>query len=56
MNTLKNFFGVFISVADEKYDEFRHSPGFIKEYIFPGGCLPSLNRVTSAMVVASRLR
>ncbi|KAL3846121.1 hypothetical protein ACJIZ3_003524 [Penstemon smallii] len=45
----------FISVADEKYDEFRHSPGFIKEYVFPGGCLPSLNRVTSAMAVASRL-
>ncbi|KAL3846122.1 hypothetical protein ACJIZ3_003525 [Penstemon smallii] len=45
----------FISVADEKYDEFRHSPGFIKEYIFPGGCLPSLNRVTSAMAAASRL-
>ncbi|KAG8369876.1 hypothetical protein BUALT_Bualt14G0059100 [Buddleja alternifolia] len=46
----------FISIADEKYDEFRLSPGFIKEYIFPGGCLPSLNRVTSAMAAASRLR
>ncbi|GFP85279.1 probable fatty acid methyltransferase [Phtheirospermum japonicum] len=46
----------FISIADEKYDEFRLSQGFIKEYIFPGGCLPSLNRVTSAMATASRLR
>ncbi|PIN01623.1 Cyclopropane-fatty-acyl-phospholipid synthase [Handroanthus impetiginosus] len=45
----------FISIADEKYDEFRLSPGFIKEYIFPGGCLPSLSRVTSAMAAASRL-
>ncbi|KAL6522774.1 hypothetical protein OROHE_016621 [Orobanche hederae] len=45
----------FISIADEKYDEFRLSQGFIKEYIFPGGCLPSLNRVTSAMATASRL-
>ncbi|KAK4405919.1 Tuberculostearic acid methyltransferase UfaA1 [Sesamum angolense] len=46
----------FTSVADEKYDEFRLSPGFIKEYIFPGGCLPSLSSTTSAMAAASRLR
>ncbi|KAL0291887.1 UNVERIFIED_CONTAM: Sphingolipid C9-methyltransferase 1 [Sesamum radiatum] len=46
----------FISAADEKYDEFRLSPGFIKEYIFPGGCLPSLSSTTSAMAAASRLR
>ncbi|KAL6519880.1 hypothetical protein OROMI_032774 [Orobanche minor] len=45
----------FTPIADEKYDEFRLSQGFIKEYIFPGGCLPSLNRVTSAMATASRL-
>ncbi|KAL0284757.1 UNVERIFIED_CONTAM: Tuberculostearic acid methyltransferase UfaA1 [Sesamum calycinum] len=45
----------FTSVADEKYDEFRLSPGFIKEYIFPGGCLPSLSSTTSAMAAASRL-
>nr|XP_016456914.1 PREDICTED: uncharacterized protein LOC107780832 isoform X1 [Nicotiana tabacum] len=45
----------FTSVPDERYDEYRHSIGFIKEYIFPGGCLPALNRVTSAMASASRL-
>ncbi|KAG8370321.1 hypothetical protein BUALT_Bualt14G0104700 [Buddleja alternifolia] len=45
----------FISMADEKYDEYRTSPGFIKEYIFPGGCVPSLSRVTSGMAAASRL-
>ncbi|KAL3648751.1 hypothetical protein CASFOL_005154 [Castilleja foliolosa] len=45
----------FISIADEKYDEFRLSQGFIKEYIFPGGCLPSLSRVTKAMATASRM-
>ncbi|XP_057547013.1 uncharacterized protein LOC130825684 [Amaranthus tricolor] len=45
----------FISIADECYDEFRKSPGFIKEYIFFGGCLPSFSRVTSAMATASRL-
>lgn len=45
----------FISIPDERYDEYRRSSDFIKEYIFPGGCLPSLSRVTSAMAAASRL-
>ncbi|XP_050375275.1 uncharacterized protein LOC126792840 [Argentina anserina] len=45
----------FISIPDERYDEYRRSSDFIKEYIFPGGCLPSLSRVTSAMVDSSRL-
>ncbi|XP_073046275.1 uncharacterized protein [Primulina eburnea] len=44
----------FISIPDERYDEYRRSSDFIKEYIFPGGCLPSLSRVTSAMAAASR--
>ncbi|XP_038877038.1 tuberculostearic acid methyltransferase UfaA1-like, partial [Benincasa hispida] len=44
----------FISIPDQRYDEHRLSPDFMKE-IFPGGCLPSLNRVTTAMVAASRL-
>ncbi|KAF3676386.1 hypothetical protein FXO38_02810 [Capsicum annuum] len=39
----------------ERYDEYRQSSYFIKEYIFPGRCLPALNRVTSAMAAASRL-
>ncbi|KAJ6898533.1 hypothetical protein NC652_025146 [Populus alba x Populus x berolinensis] len=42
------------SIADERYDEYWRSSDFIKEYIFPGGCLPSLSRITSAMGVASR--
>ncbi|KAJ0488736.1 putative cyclopropane-fatty-acyl-phospholipid synthase [Helianthus annuus] len=45
----------FSSVPDGKYDEFRRTPGFIGEYIFPGGDLPSLNRLTSAMAQSSRL-
>ncbi|XP_011091266.1 uncharacterized protein LOC105171752 isoform X1 [Sesamum indicum] len=45
----------FIAIADEKYDEFTHSAGFIKEYIFPGSWLASLSRLTSAMAAASRL-
>ncbi|XP_021721859.1 uncharacterized protein LOC110689385 isoform X2 [Chenopodium quinoa] len=45
----------FISIPDDRYDEYRRSSDFIKEYIFPGGCLPCLSRVTSAMAAASRL-
>ncbi|KAL1342135.1 hypothetical protein AAHE18_09G137100 [Arachis hypogaea] len=45
----------FISLPDESYDEYRRSAGFIKEYIFPGGCLPSLSRITSAMAATSKL-
>ncbi|KAL0414272.1 UNVERIFIED_CONTAM: Cyclopropane mycolic acid synthase 2 [Sesamum radiatum] len=44
----------FISLADEKYEENRLSPGFVTEYIFPGAQVPSLSRVTSAMAAASR--
>ncbi|KAH7522034.1 hypothetical protein FEM48_Zijuj07G0095100 [Ziziphus jujuba var. spinosa] len=46
----------FIAILDEHYEEFRRSPGFMLEYIFPGGCMPSLSRATSAMAAASRLR
>ncbi|CAE5968618.1 unnamed protein product [Arabidopsis arenosa] len=45
----------FISIPEERYNEYRLSSDFIKEYIFPGGCLPSLARVTSAMASSSRL-
>ncbi|KAJ4827982.1 hypothetical protein Tsubulata_009515 [Turnera subulata] len=42
-------------IPDYSYDEHRRQPSFIKEYIFPGGCLFSLSRITSAMASASRL-
>ncbi|KAA3485366.1 cyclopropane-fatty-acyl-phospholipid synthase family protein [Gossypium australe] len=45
----------FISIPEQRYDEYRRSSDFIKEYIFPGGCLPSLARITTAMNAASRL-
>ncbi|XP_029123577.1 uncharacterized protein [Elaeis guineensis] len=44
----------FISIPDERYDEYRRSSDFIKEYVFPGGCIPSLSRITSAMAATSR--
>ncbi|KAK5840823.1 hypothetical protein PVK06_009728 [Gossypium arboreum] len=45
----------FTSIPEKRYDEYRQSSDFIKEYIFPGGCLPSLTRATTAMNAASRL-
>ncbi|XP_038906724.1 tuberculostearic acid methyltransferase UfaA1-like isoform X2 [Benincasa hispida] len=45
----------FVSIPDERYDEYRLSSDFIKEYIFPGVCIPSLSRITTAMARASKL-
>ncbi|XP_076925374.1 uncharacterized protein LOC143588181 [Bidens hawaiensis] len=45
----------FTTVPDGKYDKFRKRPDFMKEYVFPGINLPSINRLTSAMAVSSRL-
>ncbi|VAH53993.1 unnamed protein product [Triticum turgidum subsp. durum] len=44
----------FISIAEERYEQYRRRPHFVKEYIFPGGCIPSLARVMSAMTTSSR--
>ncbi|CAM0902384.1 unnamed protein product [Alopecurus aequalis] len=44
----------FISVPEERYEQYRKRPDFLNIYIFPGGCLPSLTRVTSAMSSSSR--
>jgi cyclopropane fatty-acyl-phospholipid synthase-like methyltransferase len=45
----------FTAIPEDRYDEYRRSSDFIKEYVFPGGCLPCFARVTSAMSTASRL-
>jgi cyclopropane-fatty-acyl-phospholipid synthase len=40
-----------ITIADQHHDKHRASVDFIKEYIFPGSCLPS---VTSMVTAATR--
>ncbi|CAL9222028.1 unnamed protein product [Arabidopsis halleri] len=45
----------FTAIPEELYNAYRLDSDFIKEYIFPGGYLPSLARVTSAMASSSRL-
>lgn len=44
-----------ITIPEERYDEYRSSSDFIKEYIFPGGCLPAFNTLTAAMAAGSSL-
>lgn len=32
-----------ITISDQRYDQYRNGVDFIQRYIFPGGCLPSIN-------------
>ena len=38
-----------ITIPDQRYELYRRSVDFIQKYIFPGGCLPSLGAMTSAV-------
>ncbi|CAI5518464.1 unnamed protein product, partial [Closterium sp. Naga37s-1] len=38
-----------ITTPESRYEEYRLSSDFIKEYIFPGCCVPSLSALTDAM-------
>jgi cyclopropane-fatty-acyl-phospholipid synthase len=37
-----------ITVPDQRFDHHKHSVDFIKRYIFPGGCLPSIHAILEA--------
>lgn len=38
-----------ITIADQRHDAYRNSTDFIQQYIFPGGCLPSLSSIQRAL-------
>ncbi|XOV79918.1 MAG: class I SAM-dependent methyltransferase [Aestuariibacter sp.] len=38
-----------ITIADQRYDFYRKDVDFIQTYIFPGGCLPSIERMTNCI-------
>ncbi|GMJ09942.1 hypothetical protein like AT3G23530 [Hibiscus trionum] len=44
----------FISIPEELSKEIQQTAGFLKEYIFPGGTLLSLDRNLTAMANATR--
>ena len=45
-----------ITIADRHFAQARDEVDFIKRYIFPGCCIPSVGALTDAMVTASDLR
>ena len=45
-----------ITIADRHYAQARDSVDFIKRYIFPGCCIPSVSALAQAMAEASDLR
>ncbi len=52
--------GVFamqaIVMADDRYDDYLRSVDFIRAYIFPGGCLPSISELTQTAAAHGQLR
>lgn len=38
-----------ITMVDNRYQQYVREVDFIKRYIFPGGCLPSISRMASAV-------
>ena len=45
-----------ITVADQRYSRTRVTTDFIKRWVFPGGCLPSVTSIAQAATRASDLR
>lgn len=45
-----------ITIADQHHEQHRASLDFIKEYIFPGSCIPSVTSMVSAATRATDLR
>jgi cyclopropane-fatty-acyl-phospholipid synthase len=45
-----------IIIDDREYERAKTRKDFIKQYIFPGGCLPSITAITAAATRASDLR
>lgn len=38
-----------ITIADQRYDSYRHNMDFIQRYIFPGGCLTSVYEMSKQL-------
>jgi cyclopropane-fatty-acyl-phospholipid synthase len=45
-----------ITIADQQYDYARKSVDYIKKYIFPGCCIPSVSAMTASIARASDMR
>lgn len=38
-----------ITIADQRYKQYRQNIDFIRKYIFPGGCLPSITEISKQL-------
>ena len=45
-----------ITIADQRYASAQNSVDFIKRYIFPGSCIPSITAMQTAITQSSELR
>jgi cyclopropane-fatty-acyl-phospholipid synthase len=45
-----------ITIADQHHEQHRQSVDFIKEYIFPGSCIPSVTSMVTSVTRATDLR
>lgn len=45
-----------ITVADQRYDSYKDSMDFIRRYIFPGGCLPSLTQIAQKFTATTDMQ
>lgn len=45
-----------ITIADQRYDEYKTGVDFIKRYIFPGGCLTSVTDMTRTLTRQTDMR
>jgi len=45
-----------ITIADQAFDRHKRSVDFIKRYIFPGSCIPSVTAISDAVARATDLR
>lgn len=44
-----------IAVPDQRYERYRRGDDWIRQYVFPGALIPSLDAITSAMTRSSEL-
>ncbi|MEE4298923.1 MAG: cyclopropane-fatty-acyl-phospholipid synthase family protein [Pseudomonadales bacterium] len=45
-----------ITIEDRKFEQYRDSVDFIRRFVFPGGCLPSVTRLVDSMRRVTKLR
>jgi len=45
-----------ITIADQRYEQYKTNVDFIKRYIFPGGCLTSVTDMTQTMTSNTDMR